>query len=135
MRFLRLASIVLAAIVSMSCLAKAQGVPKHYLSTASLNPTLVFAKKGFVLGGVVGNTSATVYYLKLYDKATAPACGTDTPVWTIPLIASNNTPIPSLAAGVQFSNGIGFCITAALPDADTTNAATGIVVDLGVSGR
>lgn len=135
MRFLRLASLALVAMIGMLCLAEAQGVPKHYLSGANLNPTLVFALKGFIQGGVVGNTNATVYYLKLYDKATAPTCGTDTPVWTIPLVASTNTPIPPLGLGLQFNLGIGFCITAALPDADTTNAATGIVVDLAVSGR
>jgi hypothetical protein len=137
MRFMKIVGMCLA--FSLGSLISgplfAQGVPKHYLSAASTNATNVFASKGFIRGGVVGNTNATVYYLKLYDKATAPTCGTDVPVWTVPLIASANTPIPSVQGGLQFNLGIGFCITAALADTDTGNAATGIVVDLSVSGR
>jgi len=53
-----------------------QGYPKKYLSAATTNSNLVRAGKTAVAAIVPVNTNATTYYLKLYDKATAPVCGT-----------------------------------------------------------
>ena len=119
--------------------AFAQTAPKKYLSTASTNSTLVFGAKGLLGTGVVVNTTLAVYYLKLYDKATAPTCGTDVPVWTLPIPfgASNAAGgfVLPLGDGLTFAKGIGFCITSGIADNDTGVAATGIVVNLGVTGR
>jgi hypothetical protein len=136
MRSMIKAVLVIAALTFFAGAARAQSIPKHYFSTNTTNSTLVFAKKAFLNGGLIVNTTGTVYYLKLYDKATAPTCGTDTVLWTIPLpINSVPAPIPPLLQGMLFANGIGFCITGALADNDTTVAAAGIVVNLGFSGR
>jgi hypothetical protein len=81
------------------------------------------------------NTTTTLYYLLLYDKATAPTCNSDTIKATIPI-----PPAPSagLEGGVGHAvgpwgqagaNGWGFCVTAAA--AGTGNAATGIYVNYG----
>lgn len=122
---------VLALLLSLACLpAFAQGYPKVYLSAASLNPTLVFAAKGEVTDGVAVNSTSTIYYLKLYDKATAPTCGTDVPVATIPVLGTQSVRVPASL----FVNGIGFCLTGAIANNDTTNAATGVAVNLSVSG-
>lgn len=115
----------------------AQSAPKKYLSVNSTtNSTLVLAGNIWVNGGVVVNTTGTVYYLKLYNKATAPTCGTDTPLWTLPIPYGQSSsgggfvlPINQL----QFPTGLGFCITSGIADNDTGSAVAGIVVNLAVS--
>lgn len=106
----------------------------HYLSAASTNSTNVKAAPGQVFQVVAINTTSTLYYLKFYDKATAPTCGTDTVTQTYPVPGSSAAtgggfviPIPF---GMNFANGIGFCLTGAVADNDTTSAATGVVINL-----
>jgi hypothetical protein len=115
----------------------AQTVPVKYLSAATNNSTLVNTGRSKLGTGIVVNTTVTVYYLKLYNKATAPTCGTDVPKWTIPIPygASNAAGgfVLPLGDGLSFPLGLGFCITASIADNDNTSAATGIVVNLGVS--
>lgn len=107
--------------------------PVHYLSAASTNSTNVKASAGTVLSLTAINTTATIYYLKLYDKATAPTCNTDVPVHTLPVPASATaaglTVNPFL--GLNFSSGIGFCLTGGIADNDNANAATGVAINLG----
>jgi len=107
--------------------------PVHYLSAATTNSTNVKASPGTVFSVTAINTTATIYYLKLYDKATAPTCGTDTPVHTLPVPASATaaglTVNPFL--GLNFTAGIGFCLTGAITDADATAAATGVAINFG----
>lgn len=72
----------------------------------------------------VGLSSGVDYlYVKLYNKATAPTVGTDTPVMTIPVKAdaSRDIEIPS---GAAFASGIGIGCTTAAADADTGAPAT-----------
>lgn len=109
-------------------------IPFKYLSQASTNSTLVSGAGQNVLKWIVAvNTTNTVYYLKFYNKATAPTCGTDTPILSIPIPAANTG--GGLAAisfdDTRFSLGIGFCLTGALADNDSTNAATGVAINLG----
>jgi hypothetical protein len=128
--------LIALALLSLSIgSAIAQFAPVKYFSVVGTNSTLVLGRQAYFGGGAVSNTTATVYYFKLYNKATAPVCGTDIPVWTVALPASITTTLPTLSEGVTFGLGVGFCITGALADNDTTNAAVGIVVDLAVSGR
>ena len=134
MRRLLLAAI---AAIGLALPAYAQSVPVTYDSAASTNSTLVMAGTGHKIESIVAmNTTVAVYWLKLYDKATAPTCGTDTPVqkYAIPFGATNAgagfvIPIPD---GMQFFNGIGFCLTANQANSDTNNAATGIVLNFTV---
>lgn len=116
--------------------AYAQSAPKHILTTASTNCSLVNAGKTILRNVVPGNTTATIYYLKFYDKATAPVAATDTPVLTIPLTASASplNPIGSVD-GFSFLNGMGICVTGAITDNDNTNAAAGVVINIGVSAN
>jgi hypothetical protein len=112
-----------------------QAIPFHYLSTASNNSTPVAGAGQNLLNWLfVTNTTTTTYYMKLYNKATAPTCGTDTPVMNIPLLPTSATANGQIAMGfdnTKFSLGIGFCITGALADNDNSNAATGIAVNIG----
>lgn len=114
-----------------------QSIPFHYLSGASNNSTLVSgAGQNILKWLIVYNNTATIYYLKFYNKAVAPTCGTDTPVITVPL-PPNTTSTGVLGIDLddtRFTAGIGFCITAGQADNDNTNSATGITLNLGYLG-
>ncbi len=128
----------LALLLASSVSALAQSAPKHYLSTASNNSTLIIARPSLLKMLSISNTTATLYYVKFYNKVTAPTCGTDVPVLTLPAPASaaGGAPVsPNLSDGLLFPLGIGFCITAGLADNDNTSAATGVALDVGVTAR
>lgn len=97
------------------------------VSTANNNSALVGSAGARVLYGVFAvNTNAAIRYLKLYDKATAPTVGTDTPVLTIPLAVSGANPIIiSLPYGVAFALGLGVGIVTGVADSDNTSTAAG----------
>lgn len=89
-------------------------------STASTNSNLVRGSAGNLYNILATNTSASPRYLKIYNKATAPTVGTDTPILTITLPANSFTPIHFGAVGYRHSLGIGIGITANAADNDTT---------------
>lgn len=106
---------------------------KHYIGAASTNSTLVVAgsatqKRAFVGVNYV-NTNATTYYLKLYDKATAPTCGTDTPFAVFQML-QNVQKSSIMIFPRQLVNGLGFCMVGGVADSDTSNANTGISADI-----
>ena len=100
--------------------------PFHLIAANSNNSTLVKAGAGTVYAAQLANINAAPGYLKLYDKATAPTCGTDIPVKTfmIPAAATaangaiNN---PSVDVGMQFLLGIGICVVTGIADSDNTS--------------
>lgn len=108
--------------------------PSKTISAASTNSTNVKASAGQLYELFVSNINAAVRYLKLYDKATAPTVGTDTPIWTLAI--PGNTAGAGFAKtipnGLAFANGIGFGLTTGVADNDTgAVAANEIVVNLG----
>lgn len=109
--------------------------PFRLIAAATVNNTLVRAGLTRLQSGVVCNTSATKYYLKLYDKATAPVAGTDVPIMTIQLLAGTNFNVYDAFSdeGVFFKLGLGFAITALPADADTTavTAIADVIVNFG----
>lgn len=115
--------------------ASAQSVPQHWLSQASTNCTLVQAGRTLLTVVLPVNTTTTIYYLKFFDKATAPVAGTDTPKWTIPVPygASNSGGGVSLPTtqGLEFLSGLGFCLVGGIADNDSSNAATGVAINIG----
>lgn len=101
-------------------------------SAASTNATLVKNTAGRVLK-IRGYTAKTaVCYLKLYNKVTAPTVGTDVPVLTFPLKASDVFDIDIPVIGLNFSTGIAYAITGAVADADTTALVAADVVGLSI---
>lgn len=110
--------------------------PFRVLAANTNNATNVKAGPGSVGYILAVNVTATVVFLKLYNKASTPAPATDTAllVATIPIPASTSgagvsLPVP---AGIAFSTGIGFAIVANIADADNTSvAANCAVVNLG----
>lgn len=103
------------------------------VSAASTNATSVKASAGQVYGLQVMNLNAAARYLKLYNKASAPTVGTDTPVKTI-MIPGNTAGagvVLSWANGLAFGTGIAFALTTGIADTDTgAVAANEIVVNL-----
>lgn len=95
-------------------------------SAATTNATSVKGSAGQLCGYSLQNTTASVKFVKLYDKASAPTVGTDTPVRRICLPA-NGTVERTLPIGVQFTLGIALAVTGAGTDADTTAVAAGDV--------
>lgn len=92
------------------------------VSAATTNATSVKASAGQVYGYAVFNNGAGVAYFKLYNKASAPTVGTDTPFMRIMIPAGGGanvfTPI-----GVPMGTGIAYAITGGAADSDTTAVA------------
>ncbi len=128
--------LVLAGIASAYAQAM-QPLPFSYISTNSTNSTLVSGSGQNILKWLLATnpTGSIVYYLKLYNKATAPTCGTDTPVMRIPLLppSTGNGQTAMSFDETKFTAGIGFCITLNLADSDTNAAAAGLTINLGYS--
>jgi hypothetical protein len=97
-------------------------MPSTYsaISAASNNATVVKATPGKVYRVQVGNNNAAIRYLKLYEKATAPAPASDTPVLRYVLPAASSQQI---AVDRHFAAGIAFVIVTG--GADTNNDSTG----------
>lgn len=104
------------------------------ISGASTNATNVKNAAGKVLMITASNTNAAARWLKLYNKASAPTVGTDTPVHTFIIpgnTAGTGTNIPVPSVGLDFATGISFAITTGVADSDTGSvAANDIVVNL-----
>lgn len=115
--------------------ASGEGATTHYTtSAASTNATSVKASAGNVYGFRLVNTTSTLYYLRMYNLATAPTCSSATGfVESIPIPHSTGA-----GAGVAWPNpvpqgygtGIAFCLTGGGSSTDNTNAATGVYVTL-----
>lgn len=103
------------------------------ISAASTNATSVKASAGQVYAVQAFNTNAAARYLKLYNKASAPTVGTDTPVktLTIPGNAAGAGLVLSWDKGLAFGTGIAFAVTTGAADSDTgAVAASELVIDL-----
>jgi len=100
-------------------------------SAATTNANSVKASSGDIFKIIGNNTVASKRYLKLYNKASAPTVGTDTPVLTFVLPASLAFDI-SISNGSYFSTGIAYAITGAAADADTTAIGAGDIECLNI---
>jgi len=107
-------------------------------SAATTNATSVKTSQGYLLGGLLSNVNAAIRYFKLYNKASAPVVGTDTPIFTVAIPAGSST-VPGFvnlenlfgSQGHVFAAGIAYAITGAAPDSDTTAvAANDVIVNL-----
>lgn len=86
-------------------------------AAATTNPTSAKATPGDVWKVTGYNAAAALRYLKLYNKASAPTVGTDTPVATIALPATAAFTIDF--EQMQFTAGIAYAFTTGVADADT----------------
>ncbi|MDP2381245.1 MAG: hypothetical protein Q8N00_00415 [Nitrospirota bacterium] len=107
--------------------------PCYITSAATTNATNCKASAGQLYGYELINTTGTLYYLRLYNLASAPTCSSATGfIRSIPIPAATTGAgvTRSLANGEAYGTGIGFCLTAGGASTDNTNAATGVYVSL-----
>lgn len=97
------------------------------LSAATTNATSVKASAGQVFGWFLYNANAAVRYLKLYNKASAPTVGTDTPVMTVPIPAGAAANV-EFTQGIAFGTGIALALTTGVADTDTAAVALNEIV-------
>jgi hypothetical protein len=101
------------------------------ISAASTNATSAKGSAGKVYTIIATNINAAVRYLKLYNKASSPTVGTDTPVFTIAIpgnTAGAGIVISFGDTGVNFATGIAYAITTGVADADTGAVAANEIV-------
>ncbi len=107
----------------------------HYItSAATTNSTNVKAEPGSVFDMTLVNTTATIYYLRMYNRAAAPTCSSATGfVETIPIPASATGAgvVRVFPNGRVYSVGIGYCLTGGGSSTDNTAAATGVYISIG----
>lgn len=121
-------------------------VPYSFVSTASANLTNVKSSAGTVYTLTLINPTATMQYIRLYDKASAPdpsecSANSDCPVLYAPIPTTGDTngagfTVPLGPIGIRFANGIGFSISGAACTTvatctDETNATAGVTLVLG----
>lgn len=101
------------------------------VSAASTNATSVKGSAGHVYDITCTNANSSARYLKLYNKATSPTVGTDTPAWRI-MIPGGGGVTAHYPKGLVFGTGIAFALTTGAADADTGSvAASDILVNIG----
>jgi hypothetical protein len=108
-------------------------LPYSYVSQGTNSDAMVVSNTQTTLfSELCVNLQNTVGYLKIYDKATAPA-NTDTPKLRIPVpCTSGNTgggeAFPFPPQGVVFTNGLAFRMTGGIADNDNTNVSANALV-------
>jgi len=110
----------------------APATPLIINSAASTNGQLVLTGTSGLQALFASNTGAGAAYVKLYNKATAPTVGTDTPAMIITVPAAvagvpGEKEITPGFNGYRFPLGLGLAITGGAADSDTTAVAAGQV--------
>ena len=111
--------------------------PYKLIAAGSTNATSVKATAGQLYEIVAENFNTAIRYLKIYDKATSPTVGTDTPIWTIaipPASASGQVGGVSktIPKGIALASGLAIALTTGLADSDTGAVnANDVVLNLG----
>lgn len=112
--------------------ATAAATACNILSAASTNATSCKASAGNFYGFDIFNTTTTIYYLRLYNLATAPTCSSATgfirsiPIPPAAAAGGAGGAVSNQGVGVNYGTGIAYCITGGSASTDNTNAATGI---------
>lgn len=101
----------------------------HLIAANSTNATSVKASATTLLGCQLGGVGSTPAFLKIYNKASSPTVGTDTPVKTL-IIPAASTAANGAGSNINFGPGgltlgTGFAaaVTGVITDADTTAVA------------
>jgi hypothetical protein len=118
--------------VTTSGTPTAPATPYILNSLATTNGALILTGTSGLHAFYASNIGATTAYVKLYNKATAPAVGTDVPAMVIPVPSNavNGIGTADLAIGhngFRFALGLGIAVTGGVADSDTTAVAAGQV--------
>ena len=96
-------------------------------STATTNATAVKTTAGNLFEVFINNRGASAIAVPFYNRTTAPAPGTDTPIFTIIVPANDDKQIQFGPYGKRFSTGIALAITGGTGLLDNTAVAAGQV--------
>lgn len=122
----------ISGTVTATVTPPAPATPYFLNSAASTNGALILTGTSSLHSLWATNTGATVAFVKLYNKATAPVVGTDVPEMIIPIPAAVSG-VPGVAnpetgfIPFRFALGLGIAITGGVADNDTTAVAAGQV--------
>lgn len=122
-----------AAILEASAITTNSAVPHHIATASTTNATSVKPTSGNVYGYHLVNMTATPYYLRMYNLATAPTCSSASGfVKTIPIPASTTGAgiVVPIDIGEGYSTGIAYCVTGGGSSTDNTNAAAGTYINI-----
>jgi hypothetical protein len=100
-------------------------------SAASGNPDFLKGSAG-ELTKFWGLNGAAITYVQIYNKATAPTIGTDTPIFTYPVAANALFDVTIPNGGYYFATGIAYAFTT--DAAGTTGAAAAAVTSCNILG-
>lgn len=100
-------------------------------AAGTTNSTLVSSVPCDLYCIIATNTSAAVKFIKFYNKAAAPTVGTDTPFLTIAIPAGGLINV-QIEQGLYFNLGLGFALTGADGDSDTTALTAGDIKGLNI---
>jgi hypothetical protein len=129
--FLRNGSAASATVASAS--AGIAGSECNIVSAATTNATSCKAAAGNLYGYDLINTTTTLYYLRLYNLATAPTCSSATGfIRSIPSPPASSAGsaggvIRQFVIPVHYGTGIAFCLTSGSGSTDNNAAAVGIL--------
>jgi hypothetical protein len=107
------------------------GISVILQGAASINATLVRAASTQLMEISVFNPTAAIIYLKLYNKATAPAPATDSGLLmdVIPVPVNGRVGIEYGSLGKRFPAGLALATTTGAANTDATAPAAGIVIN------
>ena len=112
---------------SMKTADNAGLTPYVLVSAATTNATSVVASPCRVFGLTLTNVNASPRYVKLYDKASAPTVGTDTPKHVYMLPGGGGIEIER-RSGIDFELGLAFATTTGAAHSDTGAVAANEVL-------
>jgi hypothetical protein len=100
------------------------------VSAATNNAQVVKNTAGFIRGIQAFNLNAAPRYLKIYDKATVPAPGTDTALLQKSLMIPGNTAGAGFALdlNIALNSGISIAIVSGIANNDNTSISANEVV-------
>lgn len=104
------------------------GTGINFVTTASTNVLVQKASIGNLTEMSAYNFTASPIYIKIFNKATAPVLGTDSPNVVIPVLAGAAFFTEFGAAGKKFSAGISVAVTANAALLDNTAVAAGALI-------
>lgn len=106
--------------------------PTSFVAANSNNSTSLKASPGIVHAVQVFGVGASPAWVKFYDKATAPACGSDTVVKQVIIpaasTAANGSGAVATVLDSQFLVGIGYCVVTGIGATDNTAVAASTFV-------
>lgn len=93
----------------------------YRIATADTNSAVIKGSAGTIYSAYVHNGNVAVRVFKLYNKATGPTVGTDTPIFTMRIPATSGVSAAfGGGLGLSCSAGIGMGMTQLSADNDTT---------------